>query len=328
MCFSYSRQRQRDQDADARGAVRAKDRSVALLPANRSRWVDHPIGAWVVENTAVWSVALTTLSVLEKLLSSRCPSYLQQLVAGFAADRCLMLVHHIVVDRVYKHVPYFAPQTRKSMEPASALIPEHLWLTGFSQLFLAAPLAVAPKAASKGRQWSLLQDLQRLKILQFTAKLAMARCGTDLLFWLGHYLIHQRGSYGLIHKRHHEHKNPSIWTNQHFTVVDFIIEALIPTGGSIAVMNAAGIKMSRLETILIVLYVDWLESCSHSGKPIPASSLLAPIAPVYRALLGDLDRRNVEFHQCHHEMLHCNYSITQWPDHLFGTTRWNENPPR
>ena len=33
-------------------------------------------------------------------------------------------------------------------------------------------------------------------------------------------------------------------------------------------------------------------------------------------------RRNVEFHQVHHERMRCNYSITQWFDHLLGTTRW------
>ena len=34
-------------------------------------------------------------------------------------------------------------------------------------------------------------------------------------------------------------------------------------------------------------------------------------------------RRNVEFHQVHHERMRCNYSITQWFDHLLGTTRWH-----
>lgn len=327
MSLSYSRQHRKEQDAKARGESLAEDRSLVLLPASRKKWVDHPLGAWVVENTAVWSIVLVTLSVFGRLFS-RAPAYLQPIALGFGADRMLMLVHTIVVNHVYEHVPYFAPETRKAVEPAPALISEHVWLTGLSQLVLALPQALTSGSPPSRRSWSLLQDLRQFKFFQFSAKLAVARCGTDLLFWLGHYLIHRRGAYKLIHKRHHEHKNPSNWTNQHFTVADFVVEALVPTAGSIALLKAAGVKMSRLEVALLVMYVDWLESCSHSGKPIPASTLVAPIAPVYQAFLGDLDRRNVEFHQCHHEMLYCNYSITQWPDNLFGTTRWNGSPPR
>merc|ERR1712125_173636 len=81
-----------------------------------------------------------------------------------------------------------------------------------------------------------------------------------------------------------------------------------------------------LELILLAGYVGWLEACSHSGKPMPASNMVALIAPIYHAILGDLDRRNVEFHQTHHEVLRCNYSITQWPDHLVGTTQWKQRP--
>ena len=50
--------------------------------------------------------------------------------------------------------------------------------------------------------------------------------------------------------------------------------------------------------------------------------MVAPIAPLYHRLLGDVDRRNVEFHDQHHRAMRCNYSITQPWDHLLGTTRW------
>jgi sterol desaturase/sphingolipid hydroxylase (fatty acid hydroxylase superfamily) len=59
---------------------------------------------------------------------------------------------------------------------------------------------------------------------------------------------------------------------------------------------------------------------------MPCTSLIAPLAPLYNDCFGwDWDRRNVEFHHSHHQILKCNYSITQWPDHLFGTTRWCPN---
>merc|ERR1712000_279935 len=118
-----------------------------------------------------------------------------------------------------------------------------------------------------------------------------------------------------------------MWTNQHFTVADLFLEAYIPVIVALGVVQSGmGIYISKLELNLLSVYVGWLESISHAGKPIPASTLVAPIAPIYQAVLGDVDRRNVEFHHCHHELLQCNYSITQWPDHLLGTTRWNENP--
>jgi sterol desaturase/sphingolipid hydroxylase (fatty acid hydroxylase superfamily) len=71
-------------------------------------------------------------------------------------------------------------------------------------------------------------------------------------------------------------------------------------------------------------YIGWQEQCSHSGKPVPFSTMLPPVQVVYNHVLGQQwDRRNVEFHQVHHERVRCNYSITQWFDHLIGTTRWS-----
>jgi hypothetical protein len=41
----------------------------------------------------------------------------------------------------------------------------------------------------------------------------------------------------------------------------------------------------------------------------------------YTLLLGDVDARNVEFHERHHNKLHQNYGITQWVDYLLGTRK-------
>lgn len=76
--------------------------------------------------------------------------------------------------------------------------------------------------------------------------------------------------------------------------------------------------------LLLSGYIGWQEQCSHSGKPVSFSTMLPPIQLVYNHMLGQQwDRRNVEFHQVHHERMRCNYSITQWFDHLVGTTRWS-----
>ena len=46
--------------------------------------------------------------------------------------------------------------------------------------------------------------------------------------------------------------------------------------------------MMRLQTVVWAAggYIGWQEQCSHSGKPVPFSSLLAPLAPLYNNLLG------------------------------------------
>jgi sterol desaturase/sphingolipid hydroxylase (fatty acid hydroxylase superfamily) len=125
----------------------------------------------------------------------------------------------------------------------------------------------------------------------------------------------------LIHKRHHEHNEPQVWTNQHFSIPDLFIEAIFPMIAAFGTLIAAGIKISPLEQKLLGNYVIWLEALSHSGKPMPCTSLLAPLAPLYNYFF-QWDRRNVEFHHSHHQLLRCNYSITPWADHLFGTTKW------
>jgi sterol desaturase/sphingolipid hydroxylase (fatty acid hydroxylase superfamily) len=126
------------------------------------------------------------------------------------------------------------------------------------------------------------------------------------------------------HKTHHEHNHPSVLTNQHFTIADLFVEAYIPAIIALSVL-AKGLRVpvSPVEEALIGGYIAWQEQCSHSGKPVPFSSMVAPLAPLYNHLLGlRWDRRNVEFHQVHHERMRCNYSITQWLDNLMGTTRW------
>lgn len=143
-----------------------------------------------------------------------------------------------------------------------------------------------------------------------------------MLFWCGHYAIHLKEHYW-IHKRHHEHNNPHVLTNQHFSLLDLFIEAYIPVIVSTGILKALGIEMSVLEEALVSGYVISLEAYSHSGKPMPTSSMCAPISIIYNWILGfDFDRRNVEFHERHHNLLRCNYSITQWFDNLVGTTRF------
>lgn len=69
----------------------------------------------------------------------------------------------------------------------------------------------------------------------------------------------------------------------------------------------------------MITYMNWYEIGSHSGKPVPTVTYFPPLAPLYNTLLGDVDKRNVEFHERHHNRLDQNYGITQWLDWLLGT---------
>lgn len=188
-----------------------------------------------------------------------------------------------------------------------------------SVILAALKVHVVPKDASS---WTLGGDLKLIRFLPLAAKVAMMRTIVDVLFWVGHYAIHQK-EYYYIHKRHHEHNHPHVLTNQHFSLLDLFIEAYIPIIVATGIFQGLGIKLTVLEEALVTGYVISLEAMSHSGKPMPTSSMCAPISFVYNWLMGlDMDRRNVEFHERHHNLLRCNYSITQWMDHLLGTTRF------
>jgi hypothetical protein len=157
-------------------------------------------------------------------------------------------------------------------------------------------VAAAVTAAVSARPTLLREGLAILRpkaLLGFCAKLAVVRSIVDVFFWIGHYAIHKRATYALIHKRHHEHNHPSVWTNQHFSVPDLFIEAILPMMAGIGALAAAGVKVSVLEQALLGSHVIWLEACSHSGKPMPCTSLHAPLAPLYNWLF-QWDRRNVE----------------------------------
>ena len=80
-----------------------------------------------------------------------------------------------------------------------------------------------------------------------------------------------------------------------------------------------GVDFSPFEFFLIGTYLQWYEIGSHSGKPMPTVTYLPPLAPLYRLLLGDVDARNVAFHQAHHRHRNGNYGITQWLDYALGT---------
>ena len=314
MHFAYSKQRKKEA-RDAEMAER-KDRSKCLRPENHTSWKDHWVVSYIVENGSVWMSTVVRLTLFAPPGQS---TAISTFMSALWNDRWNMLTHWYIVRHFYAHIPYFKgsePVTRSLRE----LITEFLYVIGISSAEL---VYVRAKLLPKRKNtWSLTEDLRGIGLFSFSAKLAIVRTVVDFLFFVGHWMIHRPFLYNWIHKLHHEDVWVNPTTNQHFSLVDIFVEAYIPAFAGLSVLFAFNIKTSLLEQSLLLGYIGYLESHSHAGKPSSASTLIAPIAPLYHLLLGDIDRRNVEFHQVHHERLKCNFSITQWCDNIFGTTRF------
>ena len=314
MHVAYSKQRKKD--AKNAKLAEKKDRSKILRPENRKSWKDHWIVSYLVENGTVWLSVLVRLNLFAPPGQS---SALSTLVSALWNDRWNMMAQWYLVRHFYSHIPYFKGSEPK-IRPFGELFTEFMYVIGISSTQLVwVRRKLLPKRKSG---WSLRKDLRNIGFLSFSAKLAIVRTVVDSLFFAGHWVIHRPFLYNWVHKLHHEDVWVNPTSNQHFSIIDFFVEALIPAFLSITTLVALKIKTSLLEQSLLLGYVGYLESQSHAGKPSSVSTLIAPIAPLYHYILGDIDRRNVEFHQVHHERRKCNYSITQWCDNLFGTTRF------
>jgi len=289
---------------------------------------------WLCEHGAVWSMMLVRISITRGVEFysaglSWWQRFLRVLIGMNVSDRVGLGIQHLLVHYVYGHIPYFQrPDENTAAQHApSSLLWDWMQTTLISTSIIASRLVSKPIRPSM-QSWSLIEQIRKVRPLAFVAKLVVARSIADVLFYAGHWLIHRPILFHnppLYHKRHHQHRHPSVATNQHFTVPDVFVEAYLPVLTGSLVLSALRIKIQPLEELLIPTYLLWLEACSHSGKPVPFSTMVAPISPLYNFFF-EWDRRNVEFHQVHHERMRCNYSITQWLDHLVGTSCF-EVPP-
>mmetsp|Transcript_8429 Transcript_8429/g.17956 ORF Transcript_8429/g.17956 Transcript_8429/m.17956 type:complete len:198 (+) Transcript_8429:144-737(+) len=163
-------------------------------------------------------------------------------------------------------------------------------------------------------------------ILSFLFQFALSRAMFDLGFFGGHYVIHHPKLYAFIHRKHHEHFEPTVATNNNFAVLDLMIEAMIPfTAGlaTLAGLRSFGFRTTRFERGFITYSFLWYLNGSHAGKALPVVSIFPPLSfiPAIDEVLGG----GVAHHHAHHRLVRCNYGIAAWPDKIFGTCR--ELPP-
>ncbi len=165
----------------------------------------------------------------------------------------------------------------------------------------------------------LISYLSTSPVLASLVKLAMMRAGVDLAFYYFHKTLHSEPFYKSIHFYHHQHNNPRLHTNYHFTIIDLIVESVLPILVSFAGTNLLfGASYTALERLVFTYYLGLFELASHSGKEYPVVTWFPPLSPLLN-YFWEVDKDDVLFHTTHHMIVFCNYSISKWPDKLFGT---------
>ena len=173
----------------------------------------------------------------------------------------------------------------------------------------------------------MLRDALPFHGRQLLARLAVVRVAVDVTFYVFHLALHTKVFFGPLHRRHHEHRSPHVWTNYHFTAVDLFLEGFAPFSVGLAALELLGLRCSRLEYLLLLSHIMWYEIGSHAGKPVPVVSYFPPLSLAYNVFWrvvwrsASPDADNVWFHHCHHVFYTGNYGITPWMDNMLGTIK-------
>mmetsp|Transcript_8955 Transcript_8955/g.10268 ORF Transcript_8955/g.10268 Transcript_8955/m.10268 type:complete len:341 (+) Transcript_8955:77-1099(+) len=292
--------------------------AIQRVPNGGDKVVDHPALSWVLDNFAKVAIACAGIQFRKKFtFGTSLPARILKEMANVAfLQECTIAWHWILVNKVYSHIPFF-DKNRKNQSVKESL--KDYMNSNMPVIVIIALLETFFLKSARELQEQKITFDKRFKPFKFLVKLLYVRVVTDLFFWLGHKLIHRRENYW-IHKKHHEHNKTRIWTNYHFSLLDLLIEAFIPF--LVATLSLGAISNSMYlpeeEIAVIGSYIIGLEVNSHAGKPLPTMSVFPPLGP----LLSYWDDWNVWFHETHHNRLKCNYSITPYWDHIFGTARY------
>jgi hypothetical protein len=213
----------------------------------RASWRDSPLCSFVCENGAAAIIAFSRLAVTAKVrfgpqTTGRGTKLLVIWFGYIVSERMQLLLHWLLVHKVYRHIPYFHPAEQIGFGNAGGsvgipsthggfrrIVLEWMRVSAGSQLILAvltvtllgrnASTNASGKAIASGLSW--LQWLRwftkGFNPLTLCAKLAIVRCVVDVCFAAGHWLIHRPAIWNSLlisHRTHHEHHHPSVLTNQ------------------------------------------------------------------------------------------------------------------
>jgi sterol desaturase/sphingolipid hydroxylase (fatty acid hydroxylase superfamily) len=299
--------------------------------AGARRSFAESLKAWFLENSMIWAIAYVRTEASRQMQPAADASLTQKLVQTYIliltgnllTVETIIVTQHIYIEYVYAHIPFFEQSPKKV--PLSATntwiaISDWVGCNFVTHNLIAALLTGCILPVDQETIDNLLKPSE-VNLLTMLGKLAIVRVSADISFYVIHRALHSPTLYKWIHSRHHQHFNTRLQTNFHFTVADLFLEAFLPILVGLAVLLALGVEVTLFEFSVISLYIGWYEIGSHSGKPVPTVTYFPPLAVVYNSLLPfDIDANNVQFHETHHNLLRCNYGITQWCDIAMGTS--------
>lgn len=139
----------------------------------------------------------------------------------------------------------------------------------------------------------------------------------EILFDFIHYSVHKLFHdspllYKLLHKKHHEHKNPTAWTTFHIHPLDLILSYSAP------LFIATFIVCPTQNNFFIyTTYLTHQEIGGHLGKKMYPTSSFMQFVWLPRTFNVQL---YTEDHDLHHKLLNCNYGKRfALFDKIFGT---------
>lgn len=277
--------------------------------------------AWLLENGILLALAMVSKGTfpprdrrsLKKLVAL-------QILRSLLITEGVWVILGVCLDRLYVKMPYFAAEQYRPHPSWKDFISS--WARLMIPLRVLGAVNESMQMQSAGEaEYHMLSHGPRSEGLGcFLFQFAVIRSLHDLGFYAGHWIIHQPWFYGWIHKRHHEHKEPGVVTNNHFWILDLMIESgasLSAALWGISIFEKAGFLLSNFERNYIVVALLWYENGSHAGKQLPCVTVFPPLSfiPWIDRTLGG----GVAHHHEHHRHLQSNYSIAAWPDRAFGT---------
>ncbi len=295
----------------------------------RSIW-EHPFVAYLLENGTIISVVALAMRIpfvegasTSNQMSNCFRMFLRNLVI---VEGSLAIQDFIYTKKLYSNIPWFSEAKRPRPNSVDLICD---WLQcNFPAGIVNAATEVFLLTVQDPSVWkdaALHTNNKPVKVFPFLLKLAISRIIVDIVFHVAHRWMHDRSVYKQLHSRHHEHNKCALITNFHFTWMDIFLEAAFPAWLALGALDAIGKTPIALEAGLIQAYVVWFEAASHSGKEIPYATMFPPLSPLINAFT-DTDRDNIKYHETHHNLVRCNYGITQWVDMLAGTHRLQKQP--
>lgn len=310
------------------------------LWAEQRRIAASMVLAWVLETMAIWLPCLFANMIPDPGFD---PSFFELfryfLIVGTIVIEGDIICAHVVINGCYARVPRYKAGGPAPVATWGSIAHEFVSTMAPSILFGSAATAfgLTQMVALARDDFDRIVALSARPIFPDQAshlllRLAVVRLAVDVAFYAFHRALHTPMFFGPLHRRHHEHRSPHVWTNYHFTAVDLFVEGFAPFGVGLAALELLGLRCSRLEYLLLLSHIMYYEIGSHAGKPAPVISYFPPFALAYNAFYAVVlgkespDANNVWFHHCHHVFYTGNYGITPWLDAVLGTRKMP--PPR